>query len=565
MIKKHKHSRPVTQPAENADDSGRSGLVVLRHAQTKYSSDFVPFFREVAEQLKAPRDEKGHFIKSASFNADASAARDALQAAQQVVQRIGVMMGSQGRAPDKNDIKMLRDNLRTVGNTIDNFTSRRADDTILDNAIDAAETKAGVDLDTLQDQHAIIERGIEHAQQNPNWLDSVVRKVEKSKLVQGVLTAALGPFSGIAGAAYGGIASVARSLRDKQVARQRYQLASALTPVAEAASGGVLSRYDSMRSSGRSLGSYTDDISARGFSSLGGITSSGVNGKGMQAGTSLFAFFDKDAFRARWTKDIYNAIVKGGISTTAGSTSGIGAGLGALLGTLLGGAAAMCGAALKVLLPWVGVIFTVMEFLRGLSQTKQRYGANATAGDFAASGLSSMLGGRAGLGEKGSTLGEQLSNVVVGAVSGALTGAAFAGLPGAIIGAIIGGIGHAFGEKRITAFDKSTRAEYQKLGGSIGANIRAADIERSLYQPQIKAPDNTRSALSDIEINSQAMATLVKETQKGHAATKESVDALAKHVKQQNDTTTSDVEADYYSTGDTAMEGLAGWPLEVGA
>jgi hypothetical protein len=181
----------------------------------------------------------------------------------------------------------------------------------------------------------------------------------------------------------------------------------------------------------------------------------------------------------------------------------------------------------------------------GVSQAKKHYGDKPNMGQYATAGASEMLGGAPGLGlgEKKSTLSQQLANILIGTVLGGLTGIAIGGLPGAIVGAIAGALGRAIGSERMMA------------------SYKPKDWIRS--GTNIAAPDNSRNRLDDLDLQGSTMALFIKENKAGHAATKGSVDELAKYVKQQNDTTTSDVEADHCSTGDTAVEGLAGWPLEV--
>ena len=543
-------------------DLNKSGISLLRYAQTKYSSDFVPFFQELEARLKAPRGIGGKFTHAEEVDqVTLGIVHGAFRAAQQVVQMFGTLMGAQGRPGTKEDVQKLREHMRTVDKALHDLSSHRNGDVALDYAIAAAETRAKIRLNTLQDQHAVIQKGIETMQQNPNFFASVVAMASKSKLVQGALTAALGPFSALAGAAYGGIASMTRSMRQRKISQQQYALAGALTPAAEATSENILKRYSSIRESGRSIDRYADMAGSKGssFSSREKTQKREKLSLPIEQ-TGIFAFFDKGAFKARWTKDIYDKVMKG---ATVGAAAGAGGGLAAAAMKMEGALALIGGMA--------GPIWMAADFIRGVLKTNTNMGIqpgmHTGAGSYFASGVGTMLGGTGpGVGERGATIGQQIANVLAGSLKGALMGTLY-GNP--IGGAVAGAQGHMIGGKRMAqGFQGAGDWMSQLLTGDraiLGAQgAKALNVDPSTERGRrithwmgqqggargvsVRTPENVRATIEDPELYKQSI--LVKTIQNENNKVVQSVKELTAAVKQQSKDEARAPKTDMHTTGD---------------
>jgi len=189
---------------------------------------------------------------------------------------------------------------------------------------------------------------------------------------------------------------------------------------------------------------------------------------------ALFLFFNKEAFRARWTSEIYKMLIKtkglGGVAAVKGG-GGLAEAVGGGLLTRLGNIGKTIGRGITAAgrfmispagLGLAGAGMGIWDAFKAQRAAKEQEwfgetGKPLTIGQKISAGIGGFLGGTGkGLGEKGATLGDVAKQTGWGLAKGAAIGGAIGSIIpglgtaiGAAVGAGIGGLTHLVGGGRI--------------------------------------------------------------------------------------------------------------------
>jgi hypothetical protein len=465
-----------------------SHVAVLRGAQNKYANDYVVFFRTLATMLGPDTD-----LGSMAFKT--------FEASQAVTRVLGVMLGVQGRPASEIELRSLEENMKFIESVIGLLDKHADDNPALADSMRKAEVKTKVSFSRLKIDHKTIREGLDKMKlaeggDISGFLKKNAPDLYRASKGMGIaaIQAALGPFAGVAGIVGGGISGIVRGMRDKAVAGKQAKLAGALTSRFEDTSS-IMKRYDTLVKKGTPMSELAKPGSLnRGFQDMSSKKTAGVAtnktkmpfadalgsilGKTSRDGvspvqqTNLYEFFDKGAFRARWTRELYDMIKKGG---GAGGKESVG--LGGIMDTgkklAAGGILASAGALFGKALPWAGVGLALWDGIRNMGKAKDIFGVPAGKKASVQENISAFVGGTVG-GGKGifdeGTVGEKIQNIIIKSLEGAMVGK-FVGLPGMITGAIAGAITGAVGGENMT---RATKAVIDTL--SPNTPKTAADI-----------------------------------------------------------------------------------------
>ena len=259
----------------------------------------------------------------------------------------------------------------------------------------------------------------------------------------GQFLANLTPFGSILTAAGGTAYNLLEEYRGRKWENQAPKLGRNLSAAYGGSTGG----------SGSSRGSSA-------LSGLGGLT--GGMGAGL-AGSSLFEFFNQDAYKARWTRELLDTVKK-----IAGSTSNT---FSTLIPNLL--------KLLPVVAGVVGIGMGLWDAYKGWGKAGKWFGTDKpNLGQKASSAAGGFLGGTGpGLGEKGSTWDGVIKNALWGMLKGAFIGASVGGpaaIPAAVIGAVTGLVTHLIGGERIAKAIYAVGEAIGKAFGFLGGIIHQA-------------------------------------------------------------------------------------------
>lgn len=435
-------------------------IAVLRGAQNKYANDYVVFFKSLAEILGPDAG-----VGSMAFKT--------FEASQAITRVLGIMLGAQGRPATEVELRSLEENMKFIDSVI-GLLDKHTDDPALADGIRKAEMKTKMSFSRLKIDHKTIRNGLDKMKLTESGDISEFLKKNTPDLYRvskgmgiAAIQAALGPFTGVAGIVGGGISGIVRGMRDKAVAGKQAKLAGALTGRFEDTSS-IMKRYDTLVRKGtpmselarpsslnrgfrdmslkKTAGTATNETKMPFADALGGILGKTSQDKVSPAQqTNLYEFFDKGAFKARWTRELYDMIKKGSGAGSAGSRS-LGASLGNLANTgtgfVAGGALGAVGALLGKALPWAGAGLALWDGIRNIGKARDIFGVPEGQKVSMKENVSAFIGGTFG-GGKGildeGTVGEKVQNIIMKSLEGALVGKFF-GLPGMIMGAIVGAI-----------------------------------------------------------------------------------------------------------------------------
>ena len=569
---------------------------IIRAAQHKYSEDFVPFFRDLAQEL-GPDTEVGSQIYQV------------FEASRAVVRLFGALLGANGRPAVDREITALFDNMDFIKKSIEKFNVWRAKDSVFDGIVSRVERKSGSNLDRLSSHNGVILKNLENLalpkEGTAEWLKRVAPGAYSvgAGVASGALTAALGPFSGIAGMVGGGIAGIAKDIKEKRIAKKKMRLAEALTTAKEFSAESILSKYGMLRERGRDLRGSIKDSYLGGVS--GGIEetresaplkskSPRISGQSVRSGvsvnTSLFEFFNKDAFRAKWTKDVYRALTSGGKGGDVGKSSGllsslVAGGAGAGMAAKVGGAAgvgAMLGKGLLGGAMWASIASGIIDAVRSAFDASKIFGKKpgekVIFSERATSAMAGFVAGTSkGWADQGTSFVEKVKDTLILTVRNSLIGAKFAGLPGAIIGAIMGFVGAALGRdaiakagdtftkwstKQLVGYEPGKDLEAHRVTEIVAARRAAGDLTTPVAT--ILEQERAKSGVTD---NIQAMQA------RQAARTTEKNNEVSQLLKEMNNNLKSDkksavgierqAQADMFSTGDPMIENLNSGTLMV--
>ena len=447
-----------------------SSVAMFRAIQHKYAKEYAPFFFQLA-------DAYGN-------NTVSEGLANLGQASQQIVRDIGTVLKGTATKPD---LDRLYENMDYINKQAEFYKKEIAKEPKETERLTKIEQGSGVSLQELSKTHGIVRKQVEGLQA-PGAGFHPLAAVQKytpgvyeagAGLLGGLAHATVGPLADIGVGAFRAGRGIFRGIRQRRIAGQQQRLGLGLTPLAQRTPEGVLKNIRNLTQKTQlgnvfEGGAMLPQQHVRADRSTGIAIGAGVGG-GMGVG-ALFTFFDKLAFKARWTRDVHDMLKKGG------GKGGSGGMFGGLLGTL----AKM----LPLLVGAIGVTMGAVDAFKAVTgKTKEWFGVaddkKATLGQKMFAGIGGFLGGtHKGVGEKGATLKGTGLGILGGTAKGAAIGAGIGSIVpgigtgiGAGIGAGVGALGSAIGGRRLAL---GTRAAFSAtplgaLAGMVGGARRAKD------------------------------------------------------------------------------------------
>jgi hypothetical protein len=339
-----------------------SSIETMRVIQARYTT-FLPFFRSIVRRYSSNK-----------------VLQDVLKETQSkistVIRGIGALLTN--RITDKEGVTNIFNLIDEIDDDIKNLSRITKEHEGFQEISSKVQEKTGVSVEELKTASGQLKKAKGRIKKERGIVKGVGKAIGETPLfglgkemVSGVLGAALGPFAGI-GATIGKTAlGVGRTIHGKMLERQRAKFVRGVTPMGVEVPKGYIESVRKSMGGGRDIGKYVDVrrgiLPAEKKGMLPRIGKEGmprivdgakaIYGRPMgkvsvkNAAEPIFYFFDKLAYKARWTKDVITllkgrgGIVSAGVRKDSG-LSNILTGLG--LGGLLGKAGKIGTAALKV-------------------------------------------------------------------------------------------------------------------------------------------------------------------------------------------------------------------------
>lgn len=443
---------------------------LLNIVKNKYRNEYAEFFFSLAES-----------ISGSEAKADLT---DLGQMAKSIATDIDKMLNG---TASKDIVSNMFENMKRIGPMLAIYQKEMKNDEVFRKQVEQVQIKHNIELNEVARTNVLAQQKIQSISENKiNVLDYVKKTAPElyetgAGLASGLTSSFLGPFSNIGSLAAKSITGIVKDIRNRRIAAKEMKLASGLAGKG-ATSKEVTSMYDKLRTSGTGLSKYFSDygseysdkkrtVGSKATSVFDSIKSNlfgGKPGSDNSAGVvDLFSFFDKGAFKAKWTAGIYASLnkISGGLQNNKGlfgGVSGMFEGLLKRFAPLLTRLAMIAGGltALLIGLNWMratgrSAIKTAKEEDWFNTRGRELYN-----GEKALAFIGGALGSGKGIGEKGTTWGSALGNVGKSTAKGALVGGgiglmlapatAGASIPiGIGVGAGVGAISGALGSRRV--------------------------------------------------------------------------------------------------------------------
>jgi hypothetical protein len=339
-------------------------LTTLHRVREKYVYDYDTFISDVIRKLG--KQNAGDLIYLREL-------------VRQVIDDIDDVLAGKNIRNGKDVTVKIFNSMNDVTKGIADYKESVKDNGLIREKIEQAEKTTGVSFGDLEQTQETIGKGIKQVQrrQKTGVLDTL-KAVSPSAFnfgksaIGGIVNSALGPFAGMAKGVWGAGQEVGNFLKARKEERENRNLAKGLTPLSNAYSGEEFGAYDSLKRKtkmgprvnegtfgGQGLGRSTakESFWDKASNFTAGLGKSGgeyqtANSAG-NGGTDLFTFFNKTAYRARWTREVLDALKS---MSGKGGGSGLGSGLGSGVGSFMGGAlGSVVGAAVKAALLGLGL------------------------------------------------------------------------------------------------------------------------------------------------------------------------------------------------------------------
>lgn len=208
--------------------------------KTKYS-DFVRFFKSMKMRYKGTDTEPE--------------IDETLNALYNVQRQLGTVLYAKGRPATDAEISDMLSSIELIDSRIVDFSRRMVGDAELRKKAEAASEKTLVSVDALSESSKAIKESMSKMPGTKGGKLSVQDIKEAApelfeggkQLGKGLLTAALGPFAGMALAAGGGTLGIAKKIIAKRQEAKRMQMAQRLMPVSQMSAEGMKEQMELSR------------------------------------------------------------------------------------------------------------------------------------------------------------------------------------------------------------------------------------------------------------------------------------------------------------------------------
>lgn len=285
---------------ENIFGADIHDLKTFRALKKKLSSDYKRFFNSLNKSY-----ERGEFK---------NIAKESLSLLDRTTIIINNMIDS--GVVNKKDVDVIIQYVSMLNSRKDVLVQKSVQVKALKNRLEDIEKSTGITPEDLNITEGVIRKGArrEVKKGREGVLPFLKRTMPRThglagELAGGLTTAALGPFGGIATGAAKDIYGLGKGIFQKLGARKEEKLGHALSPLSSQLPKGDLGRVRGLRS--------------------GGPISGAIKSTKRKEGTAVLKeFFNKDAYRAKWTKELLKGIKsvtgrgKGGMLDTLKSLAG---------------------------------------------------------------------------------------------------------------------------------------------------------------------------------------------------------------------------------------------------
>jgi len=446
---------------------------LFRQMQIKYT-DFHSFFDKLSSLYQGQR-----------MTAEQEKAGKSIALVEDIVSQIDKLLDAK-TTPSAKEVDSLFNLTNELDENIKFFRGQGIEKLsfAMQKRIEEAESKTGISLDRLGKSAELMmaktrtvgrTKQEQFQKQHPLMAETMKGL---GGIGAGVAGAMLGPLGGIATKAF----DLYRKQRQKKITVGNMAAASDLSLESEQSSESLRKTHDRLFAGGKDpipetvaekSRTITEGL-ARSQKALPQISKDQggmVKTTSVGLGNALFSFFQNDAYRTKWTKDLMDVLNK--IAGTKGkeqvgttASAGIGSsllagGIGGLL-TKLG---PMLANAAPILAGIAGLGMGVWDAFKAQKTAKDKGwlgkpGEELHGGQKIAAGVGGVLGGTGpGVGEKGVSVGDVAKNALWGTIKGAAIGFMVGGPIGAAVGAGVGLSGGLIGGKRIAqGLQNATRA-----------------------------------------------------------------------------------------------------------
>lgn len=337
-------------------------MATLIKVQDKYSKDYIRFFDMLG----------GMYKKEARIQKRIEQAKRAVKG---VVAHIGYLRRPISLKRRIETVDILFELMSEVSAHLKYFQEKASVTKALEERVRTIENQTRLSLEQLGQTHKAVQKELQTMAPDEKGVLGMIEQYAPSlaefgrETVEGAARAMLGPFAEMGMTAVSGITGIIKGIRARRIAAKRRQFEMKMLPTAEVAPLGAFRRLERERGRGPSIGervkgvlglapvpsrARADMASMAAPKATGlpifGPTVSGVAGADARTyAMGMFMFFNRDAFKAKYTKEILRVLKR-----IAGEKSATGLNLG---GLILGG-----GLFSKYILPWlkgIGALFVL--------------------------------------------------------------------------------------------------------------------------------------------------------------------------------------------------------------
>ncbi len=545
----------------------------LRALRRKYSVDVHEFLRELAEANESKN------VTSAQ-----RAIVEAMQMATSIPTLIDKLLADNGIRATPEEIDLLFFNVTQMEQRVVELQEEYQRVSAFRERVNKVSAKTGVNLAGVSRVHQVAKGRLGAPVVPAGSLGERARKAAPgaygavSGIGQGILSATLGPFAGMARLAYGAGSGMYKYFREKKIERSKWDIAEALSTGKERTSVGLRGMYDYLSGTRPGLSEvireqYKAGPRAEGRERMAGP--SFTTGQRFAPAASLFAFFNKDAYVAKWTRDVTDSLHKLiGKKQMPGGGGGFGM-------FPAGGLASFAKIALPIIAGVAGLAMAAWDAFKAPKVAKERGwfgkpGEPISLSQKVFAGIGGALGGTGpGIGERGAKASDVSKNamwnfVKVGLLSPSLAPA------GGLLGSL-GGRRIALGTQALWKGISSPSAMVGAalgflVGGPMGALAGAAmgtgvgiakwqESRAKSIIPESRVPLSAMPSMAGV--GSFGQADVVRNAEKLN----KSIDDLAISIKSSNQVSLPSADRwhanDVFSIRDPLLEAMNGGNLEL--
>jgi len=281
-----KYQRPdVTFTRESAN--------VIRTLRAKYATDYQLFFRKMM-QVYAPKGKTYAELQGG------------LYLTAKIIRGFDAMLGTTGRPATDAEIDTLFQNVEELELQMQYFQRMYAKSVKFRREAKKLEAMSGVNLSNMAGVSGMVDQELRELGLQGEKPQDFLKKhaPELYEMGTGVgrfaLQSMLGPFYEMGTMAWRGVTGIAGGLRGRQIARRRTELGRRFSPLGMDLGEDMMGGMGRGRTAGGGRG--IKDIF--GMAGLGGGMTSKAGDIGGATVAGMAGFFDTEAYRSRWTKEV---------------------------------------------------------------------------------------------------------------------------------------------------------------------------------------------------------------------------------------------------------------------